>query len=169
MGKFLKPSSIRRQINREARVKIGGFSGGSDNVTLQLAASLGVARKAADITTEIEKKLVNLGIEIEFEEPKFDIQAKVNDPGLTDLPQIRGNPDFNRLDETPKLPRVQGTSKFTQRNATVIANSFSPRTARAETLTRLGSNPGGQVSRLRQDQPDPPPTEELPPETEGLP
>jgi hypothetical protein len=170
MAKFLSPSSIRRQDTSKSKIKIGGVSGDPSNRVITLANSLRITNKVNDINEAIERKLVNLGIELSFEEIKYDLDAKTNDIQLTNVPMFNGIDDFNRKDQTSETQKITGISKLTRENVATIAQAYTPESRNLPVnpnrpTINIGSPSGRQQPPTTENLPEPT-NAETPPELE---
>ena len=152
MAKFLSPSSIRRQEASKPKIKIGGVSGDPSNRTIALASSLRITNKVSDINEAVERRLTSLGVELIFEEIKYDLDARVNDIQLTDIPIFNGIDDFSRKEQLSETQKITGTSRLTKENVAVIAQAFVPESRNRSTIS-IGSPSGRQETPITENLP----------------
>ena len=99
-------------------VKIAGKkTSATQNPILSTSLALGVSGKNNDITEAMEKRLLSLGVELEFVEESSGYNFKTNDNQIDMPSELQGLADFNRVDEKDVLSKTTGISKLTPEQA----------------------------------------------------
>ena len=106
-------------------------------------------------------------MELEFEEIKYTLDAKVNDIQLTNIPMFDGIDDFNRKEQTSETRKITGISKLTRENVALIAQAFTPESRNLPVnpnrpKINIGPSGGRQQSPTTEDLPESTNTEKTP-------
>lgn len=117
MKKF-NVNSLKINAPIKPSVKIAGKKTSVvQNPILSTSLDLGVSSRNNDITEAIEKRLLSLGVELEFVEESTGYSFKTDDDEIDMPSELEGILDFNRVDEKDVLSKTTGISKLTPEQA----------------------------------------------------